>query len=296
MSYYACDPANADALVPQLMQVLAPGARTLQWCAMVDLAFDEGVSSWPLATDPLHLYASGHLAPLRLVSPVLCEVPLDQPEKAAEMLRRLIRHAGGRPMLSFVGSTLSVDALAQALQPMLEVETADGQSFLLRMADTRVLPTLPVALTAAHWAQVCAPVDSWVVVNRFGELSSLPVPRPQDHGARPASRIRLTDEELAAFLQAGESDALVHAVHESNAECLPKRSRAALHAEVRHVCTLAQSHGIEDAPDRLALVLVNRLAGGELWRDANLARWLEQGSWPVGEFSDALGEFLEGLT
>jgi hypothetical protein len=296
MSYYACDPANADELVPKLTQEFAAAARTTHWYALVDLAFDEGVHQWPLAVNPLHLYADGHLAQLRSVSPVLSEVPVDQPDKAAKMLRRLIRHAGGRPMLSLMGAALPIAELTQAMQHVLEVETADGQPFLLRLADTRVLPTLPLTLTTAHWAQICAPLDSWLVVDRFGALAKLPMPRQQGHGVKPASCIRLDDHELSAVLQAGEADALIQAVHESDAQCLPQRSRAALHGEVHHVCTLAQAYGIEDAPDRLALVLANRLAGGELWRDARLARWLEQGRWPAGGLSDALGEFVEGLT
>lgn len=296
MSYYASDPANFDELAERLTEAFSAAAHATNWYALVDMAFDEGTKPWPLATPHVSLYDGSHLEQLRSVSPVLWEFPTHPPEAAVTLLRRLTRHAAGRPMLSFVGSKFSAAALSAALQPVLELETADGQSFLLRIADTRVLPALPLALTATHWSLLCAPIDAWHVVDRFGKLTTLPMLSRTEDTFTPTSRIRLDDDELTALLQAGEPDALIRALEEGFAELMPQKSRAALYTEVTQVCALAQAHGIEGAPDRLALVLVNRMAGGQLCHDARLLQWLAQAQWKSGGFSEALGEFVESLT
>lgn len=297
MPYFASDAADFDYLLDGLTRAINASSNTTHWHALVDLSFDESRVVWPLATSPVHLYAHGRLSNLRSVSPVLCDLPFKDPAELARVVRKLNTYAAGRPMLSFLGTAMSAQDLAEVKQDILEVATADGQMFLLRFADTRVLAALPESLTQAHWARVSAHIDCWHMIDRFGSLTLLDEPDSIEAGDDSASTacIRLGDNELAALLNAGEPDAFLNALDEGFPELLSQRPRASLYTEAIHVCELARRHGIEGSPERFSLLLANRIAGGQLWRDVRLQRWLEGAAWPKDHFSDALGVFLEKL-
>lgn len=295
MSYYASDPAQLDHIIQALATQCANAPAHTRWHALVDLAFDEGRQRMPLKTSPTALYRHGRLAPMQAVSPVLCELPMDRPDELVSIVRTLNRHAAGRPMLSFLASKLPEPQLADAMQPVLEVQTSDGQPFLLRFADTRVLVTLPASLTTAHWVKVCAPLVGWLAIDRFGELVELPMPIPSAPAMERLARMQVDDAELGALLRAGEADALIAALADGFPDLLPKQARAALYQEVGHVCALARTHGINGSGDQLALALANRMMGGGLWRDAKLDQWLARRAGQPGQFADALEEFVETL-
>jgi hypothetical protein len=295
MLYCASDPANTDELLAGLTTLMEGTAPDLRWHALVDLSFDEGRPAWPFSASPVYLYDRGRLAALQCASPVLYELPR-QPQALEATLRKLNRYIAGRPMLSFVCIASNAAQCADALRDVLEVETADKQPFLLRMADTRVLETLSRALAPANWARVCKGLQGWHIVNRYGRLEALEMPNTADAAADRSGRLRVSDEELSGLLELGEPDSIINALAEGFPEALPDHPRAFLHAEVCQVCKLARQCGIEGALDRLYLALANRSAGGELWKDARLQEWLRRKGWPKEGFAEALGEFVGIMT
>jgi hypothetical protein len=293
--YCASDPANADELLTRLAALREGSAPGLRWHTLADLSFDEGRPAWPLSAIPLYLYDRGRLAALKSASPVLYELPVEQPRACESVVRKLTRYAAGRPLLSFVCTAMSADECAASMREVLEVETADGQPFLLRLADTRVLEALPRALAPTTWARVCRGLQGWYIVNRYGRLETLEMPGPAEGIPAPSGRLHLSDAELSGLLDLGEPDALIAALAEGFPETLPAQPRAFLHAEVVNVLKLARQSGIDGAQDKLYLVLANRVAGGELWKDVQLHDWLRQKAWPKDGFAEALGDFVESM-
>lgn len=297
MLFCASNPMSAQAL-DSLCQRLGHTEPALHWYALVDLAFDEGRPHSPLREPSALLYATSHWKALQTVSPVFYQLPTRDPAALSRALNLLNRYVHDRPMLSFVQSDLPLQALADSMRDVIEVETADGQPFVLRWADTRVSATLADVLTPEHWARLCRPLQSWLIVDRWGRDTALTMPKAERRAnAQPgtSSRMRLTNDELAALLQRGEPDALIQVLGDQFSELLPQNNRVSLFEEVRHVCEFATHCGITQTPDRLALVIANRMEGGQLWRDTRLEAWLKQAAWPKGQFNDALGEFLETL-
>jgi hypothetical protein len=203
----------------------------------------------------------------------------------------LFEHARGRPMLSFLASRLDGAQLAQALQPLLEVQTADGERFVLRWADTRVSEALAEALDSQHWSRFASAVSAWWVVQRHGALTELPLPA---QGQAVEAAITLTDQELERLLELGEPDAVIQILHENFADVLPEsHQRAPVHDEVRKVCALARRSNLTGMSNVVSLALAVRLSEGRLLDNVAFKRWLaEQGAHPEN-FAASLADWVD---
>jgi hypothetical protein len=298
MVFCASNPVDAKSL-QHMGDVMFDQASGQHWFAVLDLAFDEGQPRTPALGASAALYATGKWRALLAASPMFYELPWREADTLSKALAQLGRYVCDRPMLSFMRSPLSLADLVARMREVIEVETSDGEPFVLRWADTRVSPTLAHALSRDHWARLCQPLTAWHIVDRSGQVRELAMPEepqlPPSSEVPEAPRMRLNDDELAALLTFGEPDAFISLLVDEFPELLPKENHADLFHEVVHVCELANDCGITSTPDRLALVIANRLAGGQLWCDERLKKWLHQAAWSTGQFNAALGEFVETL-
>ena len=293
MTYFAVENSDVRSLVSEAAQFLATGGFQDCWIAMLDTAFDHDRLPYGWGPGSAPLYQVGRLEALTSFSPMLWQLPTHNKSRLEEELTSLIRHASGRPMLSFLRSNLGAQALAQRLQSLLEIHSTDQQSFLLRLADTRVSPAIARAFCPEHWALLTRDIDCWVIVNRLAQLESLDLPAAVDPPSAVPEAIVLSDPELDTLLRLGEPDALTQSLYEGFPELLPTRQRADFYLSMLDVCTFARQHGIAAFPELVSLAVAAVTTNGKVLMNPGLAAWLEARAWPSGHFEDGLTEFME---
>lgn len=288
--YHAVDPYDHLLLRDNITQQIGAASEG-HWYALIDRAFDHGgkrFSASPANDYPV--YHTGHLQALATVSPYLIELPTESQAQLRKFLGRLLLHCRGRPMLSFVQSGHSGNELVDAWQDLLEVETADGQAFLLRFADTRVLPEL-CACVAPLWQRLAHVVTAWWIINRSGELAALPLLKAQGE----SGKFRLNEREFACLLASGLPDALADRLNEHFPDLLARRCGSANFRLLHRGCELAGRHGIEAFPDQLALSVALLYSDGKLLDDPQFESWMQQKPWLHGSLEAALGDYLETM-
>lgn len=147
------DPYPADAL-PRLRQVLDAPSTEGRWYALLDMGFS------PLLRDALAvLNPNGAVVALyegvydgeglMEISPCLMSLP-DDAQPREEVCAALLRETDGRPMLSLLRAAHGIDALVAHLRGQMEARAEDDEAFLVRLADTRCVPTWAGVLTPAQ--------------------------------------------------------------------------------------------------------------------------------------------------
>lgn len=288
--YFAVDPYDHVLLREGITERIG-AAPEGHWYALIDRAFDHGgkpFSASPVSDYPV--YHTGRLQALATVSPSLIELPTESQAQLRKFLGRLLLHCRGRPMLSFIQSEHSGNELVEAWQELLEVETADGQAFLLRFADIRVLPELNDCVTPL-WQRLAHVVTAWWIINRSGELAALPLVKAQGE----SGKFRINEREFACLLASGLPDALADRLHEHFPDLLAKRSGSANFRLLHRGCKLAGRHGIEAYPAQLALSVAFLYSDGKLLDDPQFESWMQQKPWLNGSLEAALGDYLETM-
>lgn len=294
MPYFAMNPCNPAALCAELLNLMAEKEGNANWYALVDTAFDHGRKPLALAEGkPWHVYHEGNLLALGQVSPVLLELA-EPPGPLTHQLERLLRHCRGYPMLGFVRSAQSAASLRESWQNLLTVETEDGESYLLRFADTRVLPAL--SEQPQIWNRLAAGLNAWWIIGREGVLVSLDIP---DTHIRDEIPLRIGNDALSALLGAGAADAMAQYMEEQFPELLARRSGAENYRLLTQTAALCTKHGISGTTEQYALGVAVLLTDGDLLTQPGLSGWLdEKNNWQGTGMEDALAGFMEtcGIT
>ena len=289
MTYYAVDSYEPKTLRNQLADYLARTAREEYWYALVDVAFDYGVKpiNWVGAT-ALPVYHKGRLAQLADASPTLFPLTQYEPDRLQGELTRLLHHCRARPMLSFIRSALDLESLRERWQSVLEIQTDDGQSFVLRFADTRVLPAL--ADVSEIWKRLAGGVTEWLYIGRDGALSSLEMPQGLADGD---AMIRISETALSKLLKSGEVDALASMLDEHFSELLPAAQGSRVHDRLVQQAAMAEAFGLAATSERFALAVADFSVECHLLEHPEFSSWLVQRPWQTKPLEDALGDFLE---
>ena len=291
-AYYAVDRHSVASVVDDLLNQFRSSAGSSYAFALMDLAFDHGCKAFVWASAYTRLYATEPLAQLAAISPALIELCAHDENVLSRQLGRLLRHANGRPMLSFLQTDLTANALIAYWQPFLSADMEDGESYLLRWADTRVVPVLARHLHSNNWALVTKPLGSWVFINRSGRLEQLPMSCTFQSEAQPLQRIVLSTEELDQLLKAGEPDAVIQALYETLPCLLPESQRMEFYEHVAECCELAARHGIDAFPDVVALAAASCLSGRGGVADPRWEEVLVRRDWHAGKFAERLVDLL----
>ena len=293
MPYFACDECNVSSLVEEVIEQVATPKKRVNWLALLDTAFDvEGTPLRSIAPS-VRLYKQGKLEALRGVSPALYQLPLDDDAFLKKALTALLRHASGRPMLSFISSRLNAEQLARQFQDVLEVRTSDQQAFVLRLADTRALPAIGLAFDAQHWARITRHIECWMIVSRRAMLEPLRLADRVASDEPDGEPIVLSDVELDRLLALGQPDALVQSLYENFPDLLPGKHRADFHQLMADVCQFGLRHRISAFPELMALAVAVAATSSQLLHHPGLCHWLDARAWSEGQFEDGLAQFME---
>jgi hypothetical protein len=269
--------ASGAAQIAELIQ----GRPELRWAALVDTTFDhDGVAPERAG---LNCFGFPELRALSAVAPHL--VGIVPGEDLQSRIARLITHCHGRPMLSFVGTSASLEEVANAWRAVHMVSVVDEQKMLLRFSDTRVLSYLPEVLDVSQWTRICGAVSCWAHFDRFARLTIRDVPA----GENDPETIQLDGKQLAALLEAAQPDALMALITDQMHDVVPwQRLASERYTMVKDACTLASRFAIDDHADVLALAVAAYLSEGASNADPRLVSLLAQRAWPPGSLGDAI--------
>lgn len=281
--YFGQDPVNIPVVLAELYK-LASSMPQLHWAALVDAAFD-----YPAAEESMYwniginCYDSGAYEGLAKAAPTL--VPVD-PVNDQAFVSRLLRHCHNRPMVSFLASRIELDRLRESWQDLHWITAVDRQRMLLRLADTRILATLPQTLKENQWTAFSEPIEQWVIVNRTGGLTQLDLSTPS--GAK-APTIHLEHTQLEALLSAAEPDNVLAMLTDSMPDILPMDIRdSARYRIVAQSCEMARAFDITNWTDVVSLSVAAFLSEGETNYDEALIAFLNGKQWTPGDLGVSL--------
>lgn len=296
-NYYAVSPADIPQLLEDVLAEIGAGGPSGHWLALIDSAFDDERRPIPWPTEAVSVYYQDKLRAFQPIAPVLLEFTIDDDNALRGEVLRLLRHCQGRPMLSFLHTKLEPLALRESWQNVLEIETEDGESFLLRFADTRTTRAIASALPSCAWHRLSRKIGRWHYVDRLGKLQSLlpSVAQSTTEDDEPSS-IRITDKALGELLESGQPDALADYLHEHFPDLLSANDGALTHQRLTEVCGLAARNGIKSFPELAALALAVLVTDGRLLTDKQFDAWLARRDYPPGGLTDALSDYLDSHT
>ncbi|MBZ5792948.1 DUF4123 domain-containing protein [Burkholderia contaminans] len=157
---------------------------------------------------------------LLAISPCLVPLPADAAARTA-MLGIVLRETSGRPMVSLLRGARDTDALAAHLRGQMEASAAaDGEAFLVRLADTRCLPAWLEALTPAQRRRFTGGIDAWHVFDRTGALMALDVDTASEaavgetDAGRSGEPYVLDEDQVERLRQAAKVDTLIFHVRQ----------------------------------------------------------------------------------
>lgn len=138
------------------------------------------------------------------VSPLLVELPAS-PEGRHQVIAYLLKQCNGRPMFSILVSPLTFTQLAAHLAHFTQIRLpSDDQKYLLRFADTRIVPTLVQVLSPAQRSQMFEPIHLWFYLDREAKWTGILGERTTAIADSPF--LTLTQAQLDAFERATMPD------------------------------------------------------------------------------------------
>lgn len=289
--YFANDYLGTLELLDHALSIMAE-RPALNWIAVVDKAFDYQLPALRWQSESVCLYDNDLMEQFVEVSPVLLPLPANEPARLRKALIALFAHCEGRPMLSLIASEQSAMEIAEAWRPFQKVKTDDEQSFLLRLADTRVLPALVAALPPVSWHGLTHKLAVWYIINRKGEFEPIALAAKD---ADIPDEITLDAEAVAMMLDMGQPDAVIAALHEQFPELLPDKDKADFYQRIAATCSLAKQHQIDAFPELVALAIVIGTSEHPMLANEHFNAWLTRHEWQTGQFTEALTTYMESI-
>ncbi|MES2162852.1 MAG: DUF4123 domain-containing protein [Pseudomonadota bacterium] len=289
-----------DELPPAFMADLLEAFRlarssnaNLSLYALIDASFDyvrpgSGRKAWKDAA--VSLYDGTALDALSKESPHLFAFS-DEPAAARVQMHGMLARASGMPMISFIASELNLDALAQTFKAFLEINTADGQSFLLRFADTRVLPVLDSVLRDECGDLWRKGVAYWWLPGRDGNLHTMPAHHwSGDQEDRADNTVVLSQDAFNRVVSEGDADAILDVIADQNPEVLSQARPSENYCAIRRLVPKMAELGVESFPDAVVFCTTALLTteNFHLHRDFNAL--LANKKWVPGKLGEALFE------
>lgn len=308
MMYFAQDPYNTATFVPTLSQIFkhnndapTPSLQLHQF-ALIDSAFDYRKQQINWKNESISLYSGAeHLNNLASVSPRLLLLSAPTSDEFEREIQRLAFHCDGRPMLSFLQTTVDAEELVRQWEKIFTVKTEDDDSpFLVRLADTRVLPALSTMPTDTLWSNLTQSVQDWLIVDRNGTLQTLScLPSSPPHfvnGAKSneheVGSLVISNQNLTHLLQMAEPDSVINVLAEQFADLMPPSNHARFYTQIAQSCALAKQYHIDAFPDVLAMATASVLTQGTICNDSKFIAMLQTRQWSSGQLSTALQAFI----
>lgn len=265
--------SNADlkmyALIDASFEFLKPQKKIIHWKETASSVYQD------ISSDEL-LNASPYLLPISDIS------------KKSPQLHALLKTCRSMPMLSFIASPLSTNELIQTFQSFIEVATDDGQQFLLRFADTRILPVLDRILCKENNLEWRYGIAHWWQANRKGDLLALP---DKDKDAKTTDKktlvLRMSDTSFNDLIDAGENDAIIDAIHDQNPDLLSDYLPSNVYAVIDDLKPPMTEFQITNFPDRVMFCTTALATSKYFYLQKDFNTLLISHAWQTGKLGAA---------
>lgn len=168
--------------------------------------------------------------------------------------------------LTWLETDASPQDLARHLRQFHTVGLSDNQSMLMRWYDTRILPVWFACLSSDQAAAFMAHVAHCAYVDRFGEVSTLPLDAaPVDFPPAPACGeplVTLTDAQYGMLVDATELDVLIKHLRQVIPDELKRVPARTLTEFVARHQQAALAAGFDDIDRQAQVVLLALYTGG----------------------------------
>lgn len=289
-----------DELPPAFMADLLEAFRlarlsnaNLSLYALIDASFEyvrpsAGRKAW--MDTAVSLYEGTALDALSKESPHLFGFS-KEPAAARVQMHSILARASGMPMISFIASELDLDALAQTFKAFLEINTADGQSFLLRFADTRVLPVLDSILRDECGDLWRRDVAYWWLPGRDGNLQTMPVHHwSGGQEDREDNTFVLSQDSFNRVVREGDADAILDVIFDQNSEVLSQAKPSENYYAIRRLVPKMAELGVENFSDAVVFCTTALLTSENFYLHRDFNALLAEKKWIPGKLGEAFFE------
>lgn len=293
--YFAIDKL-ADDFFDQLVQATTKAQnanQTLNIYALVDTAFfmlDKSLKQSTWLDDAISIYRDTALVGLSEASPHL--LPINLLEKNTQQHFRKILHAcNGKPMLSVIASHLPIDDLVYRFKPFLEISAEDEQTFVLRFADTRILPVLDGILCHEQLSEWRQGISHWWYPDRHGNLASLPeIARQNPTKVRSTMHLKLSQSRFNQLIEAGNADAILDAIFEQNPTLLSAKKPSYFYTTVQQLQRPLRTFEINNFTDIVLFCTTATATHAQFYEQTSFKAVLETKTWTIGALGSAFAE------
>jgi hypothetical protein len=259
--YFANDhhvPDLADALNKTMSDNLESHSD-MHYYALVDGAFApqevEVLLSKAAHDQATSIYADTPLQGFEELAPVLVRMPRDETERL-QILADWLALCNGKPMLSFVASTLDLGQIKQHFSAFLQIRDDSNMRYTLRFADTRMTSVILECLPQEQKQAWLAGVSAWWLIGRSGSLQLLGGTKALPVAAQPNDWHDLTvsDAQVIQLHQKTEADSILGYLHETMPESFIGHQPSALYQQVSQLLQQLDRQQIQDDHVRLTQV------------------------------------------
>jgi hypothetical protein len=290
--YFATDQVAAD-FVEELNKAYVKAAAVdpnLSLVALIDSSFEfaKGGRDMPdWQAQATSLYEGTEHSGLTIASPCLLQLPSNGDELRSA-ISKLVDACSGCPMLSFIATSCCFDDLFNSLKHFIDVGTDDGQSFLLRFADVRILPALDAVLCKERTIGWREGIVHWWVPGRTGTLQALPTYEPNKRQANvPGGSLNLPALPFNMLIDAGECDAILDAIFDQNPDLLTQTNPSEVYFLIQRLKIKIDEFSIANFADSVMFCTTALATNEYFYQQFEFEKLLKSRAWESGKLGGA---------
>lgn len=298
--YFAIDKL-ADDFFDQLAQAATKAQKanqTLTIYALIDTAFfmlDKPSKQSAWLDQAVSIYRDTELAGLSEASPHLIAINLLE-KNTQQHFRKILNACNGKPMVSVIASSLSIDDITNRFKPFLEISAEDEQSFVLRFADTRILPVLDGILCNEQLPEWRQGISHWWCPDRHGNLVSLPKYATQNSSkALTTAHLKLTQSRFNQLIEAGDADAILDAIFDQNPAFLVEKKPSHFYTMIQQLQIPIRTFEINNFTDIVLFCTTALATNAQFYEQTSFKALLEKKAWKIGALGSAFSEIDDSV-
>lgn len=236
------------------------------------------------------IYQNTDLSGLCPHSPCLLPLP-DETTLRFSWLNQINAAAGNRPMQSFVVTPLNPIELKKRLSALLVVNTPDKQKYVLRFADSRILPLLFATLNTEQQAEIFDYPCTWWTFDRTGSpIELFSAAHIAATSTEPAAPLNLSETQFSQLISAAEPDSTIDQLFRIVPDTCRALEPAQLYFKVTDALHHAYRMAIHHAEDKLAYCIAALNINDSLHERDEIKTLISSRQYQPGALAQALGE------
>lgn len=182
-------------------------------------------------------------------------MPRDETERL-QALADWLALCNGKPMLSFLASTLDLAQIKQHFSAFLQIRDDSNMRYTLRFADTRMTSVILECLLPEQKQAWLAGMSAWWVIGRNGSLQLLGGTQVPPVAAEPNDwhDLAISDAQLIQLHDNTEADIMLSYLYETMPESFAGHQPSALYQQTNQLLQQLDQQQISDDHMRLTQV------------------------------------------